>query len=62
VFYLKIILESIISANFLLAELTEKSESLNKCKHCGIDFEEGITDFCSKECVSLYFDGEIKRQ
>jgi len=35
---------------------------LNKCKHCGIDFEEGITDFCSKECVSLYFDGEIKRQ
>jgi len=24
-----------------------------------MDFEEGITDFCSKECVSLYFDEKI---
>ena len=51
--------QSIISASLLLAKLTEKFESLNKCKHCGIDFDEEIKDFCSKECVSLYFDKKI---
>ncbi|HJJ23139.1 MAG TPA: hypothetical protein OQH54_05420 [Nitrosopumilus sp.] len=32
---------------------------MNKCKHCGVDFEIGIKDFCSKECTQLYFDGRI---
>lgn len=35
------------------------SKDLNKCKHCGVDFEIGIKDFCSKECTQLYFDGRI---
>jgi len=34
---------------------------LDKCKHCNEDFEAGIKDFCSKECVSLYFDGKIRK-
>jgi len=29
---------------------------LKKCQHCGKDFEEGINDFCSKECIRFYFD------
>ncbi|MCH7648680.1 MAG: hypothetical protein QQN58_06910 [Nitrosopumilus sp.] len=32
---------------------------MNKCKNCGKDFEEEINDFCSKECVQLYFDERI---
>jgi len=34
---------------------------LKKCLHCGIDFEGEIKDFCSNECVQLYFDRRIQK-
>ncbi len=34
--------------------------SLKKCFHCGIDFEGGIQNFCSKVCIQLHFDGRVR--
>ena len=45
--------------NILLQQINKKIENLNKCKNCGKDFEKGVKDFCSKECMQLYFIGKI---
>jgi len=50
-----------ILTNLLFKILKKDLRSLKKCLHCGIDFEEEIKDFCSNECVQLYFDRRIQK-